>query len=89
VAYGRPVDYDADDTPGEVTDELIARVMALVDAAAAGYPDAPAGDDDRWWLPAHLGGTAPSVDEAEAMALREREERMARRRARRAGEATS
>jgi 1-acyl-sn-glycerol-3-phosphate acyltransferase len=89
VAYGRPVDYDADDTPADVTDELIARIMALVDAAAAGYPDEPAGDDDRWWLPAHLGGTAPSVDEAEAMALREREERMARRRARRAGEAAS
>jgi len=89
VAYGRPVDHDADDTPADVTDELITRIRALVDAAAISYPDEPAGDDDRWWLPAHLGGSAPSVDEAEAMAVRERQERMARRRAERAGDAAS
>jgi 1-acyl-sn-glycerol-3-phosphate acyltransferase len=89
VVFGRPIDYDADDAPADVTDELSARIRALVDAAAASYPDRPDGDDDRWWLPAHLGGTAPSVDEAEAMALREREERVARRRAARAGERTS
>jgi len=85
VVYGRPVDYDADDAPADVTDELIDRIRALVDVAAVNYPDEPAGDDDRWWLPAHLGGTAPSVDEAEAMADRERQERTARRRAERAG----
>ncbi|HSJ44950.1 MAG TPA: lysophospholipid acyltransferase family protein [Euzebyales bacterium] len=85
VVYGRPIDYDADDTPADVTDELIDRISALVDAAATSYPDQPAGDDDRWWLPAHLGGTAPSVDEAEAMADRERQERLTRWRAERAG----
>jgi len=26
----------------------------------------PAGPDDRWWLPAHLGGTAPTPEVAAA-----------------------
>lgn len=89
VAYDRRVAYDPGDAPADVTDELIVRIRAIVAAAATSYPDEPAGDDDRWWLPAHLGGTAPSVDEAEVMADRERQQRMARRRAERAGGGTS
>ena len=27
----------------------------LLDEAQRSYPDVPAGDDDRWWQPAHLG----------------------------------
>ena len=37
---------------------------ALLDEAQRTYPDQPAGPDDRWWLPAHLGGTAPTPEEA-------------------------
>ena len=37
---------------------------ALLDEAQRSYPDQPAGPDDRWWLPAHLGGTAPTPEEA-------------------------
>lgn len=85
VSYGAPVDYDAGDAPTDVTDELMRRITMLVDDAAARYPAEPAGPDDRWWLPAHLGGTAPSVDEAAAIADRERAERIARRRAERTG----
>jgi 1-acyl-sn-glycerol-3-phosphate acyltransferase len=85
VAFGPPVAYEADDDPAEVTDELIQRITRLVDAAATAYPDDPAADDDRWWLPAHLGGTAPTAAEADEMAARERAERMARRRGERAG----
>lgn len=89
VAYGAEVAYAATDDPADVTDELIRRITALVGAAAASYPDQPADDDDRWWLPAHLGGSAPTVAEAEAMATHEREERRARRRAERAGGSAS
>ena len=39
---------------------------ALLDEAQRTYPDQPAGPDDRWWLPAHLGGTAPTPEEAAA-----------------------
>jgi 1-acyl-sn-glycerol-3-phosphate acyltransferase len=28
------------------------------------YPDQPAGPDDAWWQPAHLGGTAPTPEQA-------------------------
>ncbi|CAN5911316.1 lysophospholipid acyltransferase family protein [soil metagenome] len=88
VAYGAELVYAADDDPADVTDELIRRITALVDAAAKNYPGGPADDADRWWLPAHLGGSAPTVAEAGAMATRERDERRARRRAERADERT-
>jgi hypothetical protein len=38
-----------------------------VDKAQAEYPDSPATEDERWWLPAHLGGTAPTPEEAAEM----------------------
>lgn len=85
VMFGAPVDYDANDDPADVTAALMKRITALVDTAAQRYTQDPAGPDDRWWLPAHLGGAAPSVEEAEAMATRERDERRARRRAERNG----
>jgi hypothetical protein len=38
----------------------------LLDEAQRSYPDQPAGADDRWWQPAHLGGSAPTPEEAAA-----------------------
>jgi 1-acyl-sn-glycerol-3-phosphate acyltransferase len=50
--------------PGEKVQSLLRRTRTameeLLDEAQRSYPDSPAGPDDRWWLPAHLGGTAPS-----------------------------
>jgi 1-acyl-sn-glycerol-3-phosphate acyltransferase len=43
----------------EIATELQDRIRALLDQAQRDYPAKPANDDDRWWLPAHLGGTAP------------------------------
>ncbi|MFQ1002554.1 lysophospholipid acyltransferase family protein [Modestobacter sp. SSW1-42] len=52
--------------PGEKVQSLLRRtkaaIEALVEEAQRTYPDQPAGDDDRWWLPAHLGGTAPTPE---------------------------
>ena len=39
----------------------------LLEEAQRSYPDQPAGEDDRWWQPAHLGGTAPTPAEAKAL----------------------
>jgi 1-acyl-sn-glycerol-3-phosphate acyltransferase len=54
--------------PGEKVQSLLRRTRAAMEAlleeAQRSYPDQPAGDDDRWWLPAHLGGTAPTPAEA-------------------------
>jgi 1-acyl-sn-glycerol-3-phosphate acyltransferase len=47
--------------------ELHDRLQTLLDRAQRQYPDQPSGPEDRWWLPTHLGGTAPAPDEAAAM----------------------
>jgi 1-acyl-sn-glycerol-3-phosphate acyltransferase len=49
--------------------ELRRRMSELLDGVQRAYPDQPAGPQDRWWLPAHLGGTAPTPEEAEALDL--------------------
>jgi 1-acyl-sn-glycerol-3-phosphate acyltransferase len=61
--------------PGEKPQALLRRTRvameALLDEAQRSYPDRPAGPDDRWWVPVHLGGTAPTPEEAaEAGAIR-------------------
>lgn len=54
--------------PGEKVQPLLRRTRAAMEAlleeAQRVYPDQPAGPDDRWWLPVHLGGTAPTPEEA-------------------------
>ena len=64
VVLGEPIRPE----PGEESRALLARIRAameaLLDEAQRTYPEQPAGDDDRWWLPVHLGGTAPSPEEA-------------------------
>ncbi len=47
-----------------LTAELRSRLAALVDRAQREYPEQPAGPEDAWWQPAHLGGTAPTPEEA-------------------------
>jgi 1-acyl-sn-glycerol-3-phosphate acyltransferase len=64
VVLGEPITPE----PGEKVSALMQRTRvameALLDEAQRSYPDQSAGDDDRWWLPAHLGGTAPTPAEA-------------------------
>jgi 1-acyl-sn-glycerol-3-phosphate acyltransferase len=56
--------------PGEKAQSLLRRTRAameeLLDKAQRSYPDQPAGPEDRWWQPAHLGGTAPTPEAAAA-----------------------
>ena len=79
VAFGEPIEYHPGEDPADVTKRLMTAIEELVDRLQREYPDAPSGPDDRWWLPAHLGGTAPTVEEANAMAAEERAARRARR----------
>jgi 1-acyl-sn-glycerol-3-phosphate acyltransferase len=60
ILVGEPMHPDRRDDQTEVTNELRARITALVDKAQQEYPDQPAKPEDAWWLPAHLGGTAPA-----------------------------
>ncbi len=54
--------------PGEKPQSLLRRTRAamedLLDEAQRSYPDRPAGPEDSWWQPAHLGGTAPTPEVA-------------------------
>jgi 1-acyl-sn-glycerol-3-phosphate acyltransferase len=56
--------------PGEKPQSLLRRTRAamedLLDEAQRSYPDRPAGPEDSWWQPAHLGGTAPTPEVAAA-----------------------
>jgi 1-acyl-sn-glycerol-3-phosphate acyltransferase len=48
-------------SPGDSGDGLLRkRMQDLLDTAQAGYPNEPG----AWWAPAHLGGTAPTPEEA-------------------------
>ena len=82
VHVGPPLHPEPGDDPTEVTAELKARMQVLLDAAQAAYPDKPANDDDRWWLPAHLGGTAPTLAEASELDAADVAARRAKRAAR-------
>jgi hypothetical protein len=61
------------DNGDAVTEELHRRMRDLLDEAQQNYPDQPSGPDDRWWLPVHLGGTAPTPEEAAEMDARKPE----------------
>jgi 1-acyl-sn-glycerol-3-phosphate acyltransferase len=64
VILGEPIVPE----PGEKAQSILRRTRAameaLLDEAQRTYPDQAAGPDDRWWLPVHLGGTAPTPEEA-------------------------
>jgi len=79
VNVGAPMALSPDEDPEEATRRLMERVNELLTEAQARYPAEPKGDDDRWWLPAHLGGTAPTFDDAERRLTEERERRRERR----------
>jgi 1-acyl-sn-glycerol-3-phosphate acyltransferase len=79
VAFAPPVPHDPDDDPALVTKKLMTTIEDLTARLQETYPERPRDEADSWWLPAHLGGGAPSIAEADALAERERAERAARR----------
>ena len=75
VLVGEPMYPRKGQNSNELTAELHARLSALLDEAQANYPDRPSGPDDSWWLPAHLGGSAPTLEQAAEMDARGRGEK--------------
>lgn len=82
VAFGPAIAYTPDEDAAAVHGRLMAAIGELVDGLQRSYPDPPSGADDGWWQPAHLGGSAPTPEQAQ----REATEEAAARRARRAEE---
>jgi len=59
IKIGAPIEIPKGTSPDASTQTLRDRLSGLLDAAQRAYPEKPSGPEDRWWLPAHLGGTAP------------------------------
>jgi 1-acyl-sn-glycerol-3-phosphate acyltransferase len=66
VILGEPLVPEPGEKPQSVLRRTRAAMETLRDEAQRTYPQQPAGPDDRWWMPAHLGGTAPTPEEAAA-----------------------
>lgn len=81
VDFGAPIHPGPDDDIADVHADLMTRIASLVDEASRRYPQVPDPGEDPWWVPAHLGGSAPTPEEAEAMARADAEARRDARRA--------
>jgi 1-acyl-sn-glycerol-3-phosphate acyltransferase len=79
VAFGPAVTYAPDEDPVVVHARLMAAIGELVTELQDSYPHRPSGPDDAWWQPAHLGGGAPTPEEAQRQATEEAAARRARR----------
>ncbi|WP_405016503.1 1-acyl-sn-glycerol-3-phosphate acyltransferase [Kitasatospora sp. NBC_00070] len=66
IMIGEPIVLAPGDKPVMVTRRLRAAMTEMLEQAQRDYPGKPTGPEDTWWLPAHLGGTAPTLEVAEA-----------------------
>ncbi|MFJ8822597.1 lysophospholipid acyltransferase family protein [Streptomyces sp. NPDC102467] len=66
IRVGDAMEAPRDQYAGAITRRLRDRVQELLEAAQRAYPVRPKGPDDTWWMPAHLGGTAPTPEEVKA-----------------------
>lgn len=82
IRVGEPMRPTGED-PGGETAQLRARMQEMLDATIAAYPadEQPPGS---WWVPARLGGTAPTPEEAARLDAEEKRRRAEARAARRA-----
>jgi len=63
VVVGTPFTLPSGTDPVSGTAELKGRMQTLLDEARTTYAGRPRGPQDTWWLPAALGGTAPTLEE--------------------------
>ncbi len=81
VDYGAPIHPEPGEDAAALTGRLMEAIRGMVQRATARYPQRPRDASDRWWLPAHVGGTAPTVEDSLA-SLRDAARRRRARRAR-------
>ncbi|MBA0052546.1 1-acyl-sn-glycerol-3-phosphate acyltransferase [Streptomyces sp. AJS327] len=67
IRVGEPMHPEAEEGSDRLTGRLRERMQELLESAQRAYPAAPKSREDAWWLPAHLGGTAPTPAEARAL----------------------
>jgi 1-acyl-sn-glycerol-3-phosphate acyltransferase len=74
VRYGEPF-RPSGRTAMVRSQELMERITGLLAQTQAGYPQRPGPPPDDWWVPAHLGGSAPTPAEADELIRVQMEER--------------
>jgi 1-acyl-sn-glycerol-3-phosphate acyltransferase len=79
VLIGEPIEVSRRDDTIELTDLLAERMTALLHRAQDSYPDRPVAGEDPWWLPARLGGSAPTPEQAQRLDEAEQAARRARK----------
>jgi len=79
IAVGEPMTVPPKVSPDDVAADLRNQMEKLLHGLQESYPEQPANADDRWWLPARLGGTAPTPERAAELDLAEAAERRARK----------
>ncbi|GAA3837969.1 lysophospholipid acyltransferase family protein [Streptomyces chiangmaiensis] len=67
IRVGEAIEATRDTYAGVLTRQLRERVQELLEAAQRAYPVRPRTPDDTWWMPAHLGGTAPTPEQLRAV----------------------
>jgi 1-acyl-sn-glycerol-3-phosphate acyltransferase len=72
ILIGEPLTPAPRENGDAVMAELRSRMSTLLDRAQREYPVKPEGPEDGWWLPAHLGGTAPTPEEAAELDARDK-----------------
>jgi 1-acyl-sn-glycerol-3-phosphate acyltransferase len=78
VSVGEPLSVPKGTDADAATLELRERMSALLHAAQEAYPDRPRDEADAWWLPARLGGAAPTPERAAGLEAAERARQVAR-----------
>jgi 1-acyl-sn-glycerol-3-phosphate acyltransferase len=59
IKVGPPIDISALPSAEDGSRLLRKHLGELLDDVQRAYPEKPAGPHDNWWLPAHMGGSAP------------------------------
>ena len=80
IVVGEPFTPDTD--PVQATKDLKERMQVLLDEARSSYEVDAKRADQTWWLPQSMGGTAPSLQDAEAADAEVKAARAAKRAAR-------
>ncbi|HEX5511034.1 MAG TPA: lysophospholipid acyltransferase family protein [Actinomycetales bacterium] len=75
IAVGEPMAVQTRDDMDAASAALRARLQGLLDQVQAANPATGQETPDAWWLPAHLGGTAPTPAEAQELDDAERRHR--------------
>ncbi len=83
IVVGEP--FVADTDPVQATKDLKERMQVLLEEARRTYKVDAKRADQTWWLPQSMGGTAPTLESAEADDAQVRAARAAKRQARDAG----